>query len=55
MCVFGGRYVSGNDVGEYSMEVGEVAELFPAEVARVVALELCYEVGGGGDDGVRGC
>ena len=37
------------------MEVGEVTELFPAEVARVVATELRCEVGGGGEDGVRGC
>ena len=34
------------------MEVGEVMELFPAEVARVVSSELGCKVGGGGEDSI---
>ena len=51
MCVGG---VGGGGVGEDGMEVGEVAELFPAKVAREVAPELRRKVSGGGKDGARG-
>ena len=55
--VLGGRGVGGiggSGIGEDGVEVDQVAELFPAEVTRVVATELHCEVGGGGEDGVRG-
>ena len=41
-------------VGEDGVQVGEVVELFAADVARVVSPELRGEVGGGGEDGICG-
>ena len=46
--------VGGGCVGEGGVQVGEVVELFEAQVARVVSSELGGEVGGGGEDGICG-